>query len=103
MVLSVTVADPGIPAGGDVSVVRSALRKNACQNLRIRTCRKGCQWQIQGALPKGIDSFVLTYKFYEADPRWEVGAPLTGNPGSATGHVPMFPPRLDAHLHIQCS
>ena len=42
--------------------------------------------------PKGPDSFILTYKFFETElprelvPPYEVGAPPTGNPGSAAGN-----------------
>ena len=39
--------------------------------------------------PKGPDSFILTYKFFEMEPPQELASPLqglcppTGNPGSA--------------------
>ena len=59
----------------------------------------GCtHWWIQGAghtrriPPKGPNSFLLTYKFFETQPRRESAPPLRGcppppmgNPGSATG------------------
>ena len=45
--------------------------------------------------PKGPDSFVLTYKFFETEPPrelappYEVGAPPAGNPGSAAAYAMM--------------
>ena len=43
--------------------------------------------------PKGPDSFILTYKFFETEPPWdlvppyEVGAPPMGNPRSTAAIV----------------
>ena len=49
---------------------------NRVNNFATKTCGFWYLSAQPARTPKGLNSFILTYKFYETQPRWELVPPL---------------------------